>query len=171
MAAHGTTTRYARGCRCESCRAANTAYAGAYHAAHPEKCAEASRRWHEAHPGKHAEYSRRWRAAHREQVAEANRRWREAHSAQVAEYNRNRRARKRNAPGTHTAADVCAQYERQRGKCWWCGEKTGDDYHVDHVIPLILGGSNGPENLVIACAHCNLSKNAKHPMEFAGRLC
>jgi 5-methylcytosine-specific restriction endonuclease McrA len=34
----------------------------------------------------------------------------------------------------------------------------------------VLGGSNGPENIVIACPHCNQSKNAKHPMDFCGRL-
>ena len=49
--------------------------------------------------------------------------------------------------------------------------KVGGDYHVDHVIPLILGGSNGPENLVIACPRCNLSKGAKMPHEFSERLC
>jgi len=43
-------------------------------------------------------------------------------------------------------------------------------YHVDHVTPLVLDGSNGPENFVIACAACNLCKGAKHPMDFAGIL-
>ena len=85
---------------------------------------------------------------------------------------RNRRAAERNAPGSHTAADVRAQYDRQKGRCYWCGEKvTFRGKHVDHVMPIALGGSNGPENLVIACAHCNTSKGSKHPMDWAGRLC
>jgi 5-methylcytosine-specific restriction endonuclease McrA len=63
------------------------------------------------------------------------------------------------------------QYGRQRGRCYYCHEKVGDSYHVDHVIPLALGGGNGPENLVIACPRCNLTKYAKHPMDFAGVLC
>ena len=67
-------------------------------------------------------------------------------------------------------ADVAAQRTRQKGRCYWCGEKTGRHYHVDHVVPLIKGGSNGPENLVIACAACNLSKKDRHPMDFAGRM-
>jgi len=70
-----------------------------------------------------------------------------------------------------TRADIAAQRTRQKGRCFWCGEKVGVHYHVDHVVPLALGGSNGPENLVIACAPCNLSKGAKHPMEWAGILC
>jgi 5-methylcytosine-specific restriction endonuclease McrA len=72
--------------------------------------------------------------------------------------------------GTHTAADVAAQRARQRGRCYWCHEKVGKSYHVDHVMPLALGGSNGPENIVIACISCNLRKSAKHPMDWAGRL-
>lgn len=72
--------------------------------------------------------------------------------------------------GTHTAKDVAAQYERQQGKCFYCDQEVGDRYHVDHVVPLLLGGSNGPENLVIACPECNIRKSAKHPMDFCGRL-
>jgi 5-methylcytosine-specific restriction endonuclease McrA len=80
------------------------------------------------------------------------------------------------ASGTHTAEDIAAQYERQRGKCYWrhanqdCWVTLEDGYHVDHVTPLILGGGNGPENLVIACPRCNHRKNAKHPMDFAGQM-
>lgn len=38
-AAHGTTSRYTQGCRCDLCRAANLAYNKAYMAANPEKAA------------------------------------------------------------------------------------------------------------------------------------
>jgi len=83
---------------------------------------------------------------------------------------RRRRARAISADGDHTAADIRAQYERQHGRCYWCGVKVGKKYHVDHVTPLCKGGSNGPENIVVSCTHCNHSKGAKHPMDFAGLL-
>ena len=83
-----------------------------------------------------------------------------------AAYSRNRQARKQGNGGTHTAADIRKQYERQDGLCFYCKTKVGDKYHVDHFMPLVLGGSNGPEKLVIACSTCNLTKNAKHPLEF-----
>ena len=91
-------------------------------------------------------------------------------SKKYAAYSRNRRAKKIGNGGVHTAADIKAQYDRQRGKCFYCGRDVGDNYHVDHVVPLALGGSNGPENLVIACPECNGKKRAKHPMDFCGRL-
>src|SRR5260221_8387159 len=83
----------------------------------------------------------------------------------------NRRARKKAATGTYTAQDVQAQYKRQKGKCYWCGKKLGK-YDVDHIVPLSRGGSNQPDNLVIACPTCNQKRNNKLPHEFyeGGRL-
>lgn len=131
------------------------------------------------------EYLRAWRQTHREQTANSAREYRERHRLERSEYMRgwhrrnpgarrayrhNREARKRDLPGTHSAADVRAQYERQSGRCYYCQKVVVSGYHVDHVIPLSKGGSNGPENIVIACADCNLRKNAAHPMDWAGIL-
>lgn len=115
-----------------------------------------------------------YRDAHRDQLREyARLRYRENAGLYKA-YDRNRRARLCDAPGTHTDADVLEQYKRQRGKCFWrsanpdCAVTLRSGYHTDHVIPLILGGANGPENLVLACPACNMQKHANHPMDFAG---
>jgi 5-methylcytosine-specific restriction endonuclease McrA len=116
----------------------------------------ASDRWHAEHPDKAKSASDAWREANPERYQATNR----AGGAR-------RRSRVRNAPGSYTIEDVLAQYGRQKGRCFWCHGKV-DKYHVDHVVPLARGGSNGPENIVIACPACNLSKNAKHPMDFAG---
>ncbi|MEN6429762.1 MAG: HNH endonuclease [Coriobacteriales bacterium] len=109
-------------------------------------------------------------AENRERICARQREWSKDNPGASRAAHRNRAARKMGSGGTHTTADVRAQYKRQRGRCYWCGEKTAADYHVDHVIPLALGGSNGPENLVIACPSCNLHKGAKHPIDFCGRL-
>jgi DNA-directed RNA polymerase subunit N (RpoN/RPB10) len=82
----------------------------------------------------------------------------------------NERARRYGVGGTLTAVDIGAQRERQRGRCYWCGAKIGEDYHIDHVVPFALGGTNYPTNVVITCPSCNCHKSAKHPMEWAGRL-
>ena len=75
-------------------------------------------------------------------------------------------ARKRNALGTHTAADVAFMVEYQQFRCFWCSDDISGGHHVDHIIPLSKGGTNGPENLVASCDPCNRSKGAKLPKEF-----
>jgi 5-methylcytosine-specific restriction endonuclease McrA len=94
-----------------------------------------------------------------------------------AQNERNRRARKSNAEGRHTALEIQAIFDRQRGICANCKAKLRKEspgkYHVDHIMPLARGGSNWPSNLQCLCPKCNLSKNAKDPIIWAqenGRL-
>jgi 5-methylcytosine-specific restriction endonuclease McrA len=82
-------------------------------------------------------------------------------------------ARKLSAPGPHhTAADRKRIFAEHGGLCFWCqqlGLPPAGATELDHVIPLVRGGSNGPENLVPACKSCNSSKQAKLPEEFLAR--
>lgn len=43
--------------------------------------------------------------------------------------------------------------------CRRCG--AGAPYHVDHVRPLAMGGSNNTVNLQLLCPPCNLGKGAR----------
>lgn len=50
---------------------------------------------------------------------------------------------------------------RDNQTCQYCGEKAPDvTLHVDHVIPVALGGTDQPGNLVTACKDCNLGKSS-----------
>lgn len=153
--------------------------------AHPDECREYSRRWNERHPEKRKAATSAYiqnhpdrirardkakYAARREELLAANREWCRAHPEHRNASQARRRAAKLGACGSHTADDVIAQRMRQRGRCFWCGCSLPKGYHVDHVVPLSRGGSDGPENLVISCPSCNLSKGGKHPMDFSGVL-
>ena len=116
------------------------------------------------------EYYRRYREENREKIAERHRRYRKRNPEKTRVYSLNRRSRKRKAKGAHTSQDIKSLYEGQAGKCWYCACDVGDDFHVDHFIPLSKGGSNDVGNLRIACPTCNLSKNASHPHDWDGRL-
>lgn len=113
--------------------------------------------------------SRKYYYEHKELLLRKNKEYRSSeHGKQVRRVlNRNRKARLKNAEGKHTKDDIIAQYKRQNGHCYWCGKKVGDLYHVDHVIPVSRGGSNNPDNLVIACPVCNTSRKNKLPHEWA----
>lgn len=55
-------------------------------------------------------------------------------------------------------------FARSSGRCVYCGDPAA---HIDHVVPLVRGGTNAAENLAAACARCNLSKGPKTAAEFA----
>jgi 5-methylcytosine-specific restriction endonuclease McrA len=44
-------------------------------------------------------------------------------------------------------------------KCVLCGRM--DDLTVDHIVPILDGGTNDIENLQILCARCNKRKGKK----------
>jgi hypothetical protein len=125
------------------------------HAKNQERDNQLNRDWYAKNKDMHRETWRQWRRNNREQAR-----------ACVNRY----RARKASAPGSYSADDVKRQYVAQRGRCWWCGKKVGTTYHIDHVIPLRRGGTNYPDNIVIACPPCNSAKRDKLPQEWAGRL-
>jgi len=111
-----------------------------------------------------------WMESHKEQVAACIARWHAEHPEAGHASRSRRRARLANASGSHTEEDIRQQYQLQSGRCHWCGIAVDNAYHVDHVVPLARGGSNDPENIVIACPTCNLRKGAKMPDEFVKDL-
>lgn len=86
-----------------------------------------------------------------------------------------RRARKLEAGGQFTAADVRLLMEKQKGKCLVCLKPFGKTKpHIDHYISLARGGTNDVKNLRLLCRKCNMSKHAKDPIKFGlqnGLLC
>ena len=58
---------------------------------------------------------------------------------------------------------------RDNYTCQICGKymPDGRDIHIDHIVPIARGGKTVPDNLQVLCSHCNLSKGAKMPDEYA----
>lgn len=83
---------------------------------------------------------------------------------------RRRRAREIGAKGTHTAADLDAILNGQKGKCAYCRKNLQNDRHLDHIIALSKGGTDDRSNLQFTCASCNRRKGARDPVEFANAL-
>ncbi len=64
--------------------------------------------------------------------------------------------------------------DRQDGCCWYCGDDLIADAivapHVEHQMPLCRGGTDGIENLVMACAGCNIEKRRMTVEEYRLKL-
>lgn len=112
-------------------------------------------------------YAKAWRLANPDRMRELLRRWKRNNRDKVRAYKRGRDA-KSNARRRAWLLEV------QRGRCGYCRAKlVPDKMHIDHVLPLALGGSNRRANLQLLCETCNLSKGARHPVDYArsiGRL-
>jgi hypothetical protein len=56
--------------------------------------------------------------------------------------------------------------KRDNHTCRYCGGVAPDAIlTVDHVLPISLGGSDDPTNLVAACRDCNMGKASTSPTE------
>lgn len=79
----------------------------------------------------------------------------------------NRRALKRVSGDQLSVGLADKLFKLQRGKCaCGCAQPLGDDYHIDHRMPLALGGEHADHNIQLLRKTCNLHKSAKHPVEF-----
>lgn len=76
------------------------------------------------------------------------------------------RARRKAVPGKFKRADVERLYQEQQGKCLACTVDLNTSFQVDHILPLIRGGTNWPNNLQLLCKPCNLSKGTKTMAEW-----
>ena len=80
--------------------------------------------------------------------------------------NSNRRARVLRGGGKISKGIVEWLMAKQKGKCVCCGNKLGKNFHLDHIFPLALGGSNCDSNLQLLTASCNRRKGAKDPIYY-----
>lgn len=116
------------------------------------------------------EYNRRYREENRERMVEYRREWSRNNpdSRKVAFHNR--RARKLSA-GRHTVEEIKRILAAQAYCCANCEESiSAGDRHLDHWMPLYLGGSNTAENLQWLCVACNLGKGRTDPIEWLRRI-
>lgn len=124
-------------------------YRAKYFAENHEKCCAASAAWKAANP---------------DRARSAREAWKKANPEKVRVFNQNRRSKVAGGKLSHGLAELL--FKLQRGKCACCGEKLGDDYHLDHILPLALGGTNEDSNIQLLRSKCNLQKQAKHPIDF-----
>lgn len=58
-----------------------------------------------------------------------------------------------------------AVFDEHGERCGYCGKINGP-FQVDHVFPRSRGGTDDPDNLIVACRDCNQAKGNKTPEEW-----
>ncbi len=170
------TGRYGRGPKCLECR---RAYRKAYKARRGEFVRQQDKAYYEAHREQRAAYQRANRESRRELKRASRARLQGTQSAE-SERERNRllalkwhaenpeksrenalayRARRASAAGSFTLSEWRALCDFYGNRCLRCG--SDGPLTVDHVIPLIRGGSNDISNIQPLCGPCNCAKGAK----------
>lgn len=61
-------------------------------------------------------------------------------------------------------------HEKQERRCMYCGVQGGTSkFQIDHMDPVVRGGSNEESNLQLLCGSCNLRKGIQTDQEFRKR--
>lgn len=137
-----------------------------YYEANREKAADSQRKYYQANPEKIAECKRKWHEANREKIAERKREYYEANFEKFKANNHNRRAKIKGNGGKLSPDIVQTLMTLQKGKCACCGKSLKQGYHLDHIMPIALGGKNTDDNIQLLTPKCNLSKGPKHPINY-----
>lgn len=122
--------------------------------------------YRKAHPKEHYEANKRWAAENPGKINASREAWNLRNPEYWRIHDAHRRAKILEVGGTFTKEDIEEMFNNQNGECAVCRIDILTEYHIDHIMPLFLGGSNGKENLQLLCPHCNLTKGAKHPDDF-----
>lgn len=108
----------------------------------------------------------KWRAANTERMAKTSAAWAKANPLARRRNEHNRRARIAANGGVLSPGVATRLLILQRGKCACCGKPLGVNYHLDHIMPLSLGGMNVDRNMQLLRQRCNNQKYNKHPIDY-----
>lgn len=153
----------------------------AYYAANTERCNAKDAAWRSANTEKKIAYDIEYRAANLDRLKayDAARRleypernkatitaWRIANTEMLRIHAQNRRARECKVGGRLSKGLAEKLFKLQKGKCPCCKQPLGNDFELDHKMPLALNGTNTDDNMQLLRAKCNRQKHAKHPVDF-----
>ena len=148
------------------CKPCKIAYTVAYYRTNIEMVKKRTATWYyetiEARKNKNIE----WRSANPEKVKAYNASWQRQNPKIFRIYNQNRRGLKLSNGGKLSKGLSDKLYKIQDGKCACCGKLLGSNFHLDHIMPISLGGVNEDYNIQLLTQRCNIQKGGKHPLKY-----
>ena len=129
---------------------------------HREQWLAYMKKWREDNP----DYQKVWQKENRKKCNKYHSKWLKTENGKIRrKYNDlNRRA-------PYGSKDDIIFLEIQNRKqhalltCESCYKVVENGYHLDHIIPVVLGGNNKKDNLQILCPPCNMEKG-KNAIDF-----
>ena len=142
-------------------------YQRKYRSENKEKIRELKLVWASNNKEKLKEYANANYAKNPKKCNQRAKEWRDKNPELTKMYCQNYRALKLSEGGKLSKGLEEKLFKLQKGKCaCGCAQPLGDNYHMDHRMPLALGGSNTDDNMQILTQKCNNQKHAKDPIDF-----
>jgi 5-methylcytosine-specific restriction endonuclease McrA len=154
--------RYADG-RCITCTLARNA---AWAKRNPEVINKISRARNARNPEKKRALNAVYREAKHEEILHKRKVQRQKDPS-IDRIKRARRRALKHGNGGLLSKNIAQQLlERQNGLCACCQKPLNGVFHLDHIMPLSLGGKNADENVQLLLPKCNLQKFTSTPEKF-----
>jgi len=129
----------------------------------PENIKEKSREWARNNRDKNVKRAREWRSNNLKRSRQNSKNWQKNNPEARKAITQTRRARKYGQGESFKKEDVITLEISQKNKCVYCKVLLNGKYHIDHIMPLKLGGNNSKDNIQLLCQPCNNKKSSKHP--------
>ena len=138
-------------------------YARRWRAQNPDLHKERGREWYERRKEHVRARSRAWQQDNKERAYERVKNWKQNNPDRLKKIKLRSAHKRRSAFGTLSRDITDRLFEQQKGLCACCGTSLRGGFHLDHILPLALGGTNTDDNVQLLTPTCNLKKGAKHP--------
>lgn len=150
-----------------ACLACAREYATRIRITDPERTKRIKATYKALHPERVLQHARETYGRSKEARHAKHKEWLTKNPHKRREHEATRRAKKLGVDERYTAADVNALLKLQRSRCVYCRQSMKSKFHVDHIMPLSKGGTNGRRNIQLLCQTCNQTKHARHPVDYA----
>ena len=168
--------KYCKNCECDSeryadgrCKACTLRRHALWAAKNRDVVNRVSRAWNASNGAQKRALNAVYRSKNAAVINEKRRAQRAADPSIERVKTAKRRALKKQNGGVLSKDIVQRLLITQKGLCACCGTPLNGKFHLDHIMPLALGGANADFNVQLLTPSCNMRKHKLHPDVFLAR--